>query len=86
MVEKTSIPRKRVLKAGTIEFGGAAINCTIRNLAASGGLLEVEGSLGISRQFVLEIAVDHFRRKCQVVWIKEKRLGVIFLAGADPGG
>lgn len=86
MVEKRSILRKRVLKAGTIAFGGAAINCTIRNLTASGASLEVESPLGIPRQFVLEIAADHFRRECQVVWIQERRLGIVFLTGADPKG
>ena len=64
MVEKRIFPRKRVLKAGTIAFGGAAINCTVRNLTASGALLEVESPLGIPRQFVLDIAADHFLREC----------------------
>lgn len=77
MIEKRIIPRKRVLKAGTIAFGGAAINCTVRNL--TGALLEVESPLGIPRQFVLDIAADHFRRECQVAWIQERRLGVVFL-------
>ncbi len=42
MVEKRSILRRRVLKAGTLAFGGAAIKCTVRNLTTSGALLEVE--------------------------------------------
>lgn len=84
MVEKRIIPRKKVLKAGTIAFGGAAINCTVRNLSATGAMLEVASPLGIPRQFVLDIAADHFRRECQVAWIQERRLGVIFLVGANP--
>lgn len=86
MVEKRSIPRKRVLKAGTIAFSGAAIDCTVRNLTASGALLEVESPLGIPRKFVLDIAADPFRRECQVAWIQERRLGVVFVADANPGG
>ena len=86
MVEKRIIPRKKVLKAGTIAFGGAAINCTVRNLSGTGAMLEVESPLGIPRQFVLDIAADHFRRECRVAWIQERRLGVVFLAGNDLEG
>jgi hypothetical protein len=43
MEEKRIAPRQRVLKAGTIEFGG--------------GLL---------------------KRPCQIVWRREKRIGVTF--------
>jgi hypothetical protein len=86
MVEERSIPRKRVLKAGKIAFGGAAIDCSVRNLSATGALLEVESPLGIPREFVLDIAADHFRRECQVAWVQERRLGVVFLVNASPGG
>jgi hypothetical protein len=30
-----------VLKAGTIEFGGGAIDCTVRNVSETGAALEV---------------------------------------------
>jgi hypothetical protein len=81
MVDKRSIPRKKVFKAGKIAFGGAVIDCTVRNQTMYGALLEVESPLGIPRQFALDIAVDHFRRECEVAWIKEKRLGVVFRGG-----
>jgi hypothetical protein len=35
MVEKRTFSRHRVLKAGTIEFGGGAINCLVRNQSAT---------------------------------------------------
>ena len=31
MDNKRTAPRHRVLKAGTIEFGGGGISCTVRN-------------------------------------------------------
>ncbi len=71
MVEKRIISRKKVLKAGTIAFGGAAINCTVRNLSATGAMLDVESPLGIPRQFMLDIAADHFRRECQVAGFRK---------------
>ena len=81
MVDKRSIPRKRVFKAGKITFGGAVIDCTVRNQTVYGALLEVESPLEIPRHFVLDIAVDQFRRECEIAWMKEKRLGVVFRGG-----
>lgn len=78
MEGKRSHPRTRVFKAGTISFGGAAISCTVRNLTASGALLEIEGPAGIPKKFALVIAADEFRRACRVVWMSERRLGVAF--------
>jgi len=86
MVEKRIISRNRVLKAGMIVFGGAAINCTVRNLSDTGAMLEVESPLGIPRQFVLDIAADHLRRDCRLAWIQERRLGVVFVVDGNLGG
>jgi hypothetical protein len=33
-------PRRRILKAGSIQFGGGSIDCTIRNLSETGAALE----------------------------------------------
>jgi len=37
MIEKRVFPRHRVLKAGTIEFDGGAINCMVRNMSNTNG-------------------------------------------------
>ena len=70
--------RKRVLKAGTIEFGGGGISCTVRNLSATGAALEVVSPVGIPGEFNLVIDADNLNRPCHVVWRKEKRIGVVF--------
>jgi len=41
MEEHRSTPRRRVLKAATIAFGGGAISCTVRNLSDYGASLDV---------------------------------------------
>jgi hypothetical protein len=41
-------PRRRVLKAGSISFGGGAIDCTVRNISETGAALEVVTPLFIS--------------------------------------
>ena len=76
--EKRSVPRRRVLKAGTIEFGGSAIDCTVRNLSRVGAALDVMTPVGIPHEFVLIVPSDEMRFTCRVVWRKPARIGVSF--------
>ena len=69
-------PRHRVLKGARIEFGGGAIDCTVRNLSDTGAALDVTSPLGIPTEFTLVTDSDH--RPCRVVWRKEKRIGITF--------
>lgn len=84
MSEKRSDRRVRVLKAGTIAFGGAAIDCIVRNLTASGALLEVESPVGIPHRFVLVISSEGVSRWCRLIWASERRIGVRFDRTAEP--
>jgi PilZ domain len=76
--EGRGAPRQRVLKAGTISFGGAGISCTIRNFSETGAALEVTSPIGIPEEFVLVIEADNSTRQCRVVWRTERRIGVTF--------
>jgi hypothetical protein len=67
--------RHKVLKGGTIEFGGGAISCTVRNISATGAALDVN-PVGIPAQFIL--VTDGKQLPCRVVWRKEGRIGVTF--------
>ena len=71
-------PRRRILKAGTIEFGGGAIDCTVRNFSDTGAALDVTSPVGIPDHFTLSIKADGAHLACTVVWRKEKRIGVRF--------
>ena len=78
MDEHRAAPRHRVLKAGTISFGGSAIDCTVRNLSETGAALEVVTPLFISDRFTLIIPSEQMKRPCHIVWRREKRIGVAF--------
>jgi PilZ domain len=78
MSENRIAPRKRVLRAGTIEIGGGAIDCTVKNLSETGAALEVVTPLFIPDRFTLFVPSEQIKRPCQVVWRKEKRIGVTF--------
>jgi hypothetical protein len=74
--EQRIAARQRVLKRGTIEFGGGAIDCTVRNISATGAALDVTSPIGIPARFTLVTEGNHL--PCRVVWRKEKRIGVAF--------
>lgn len=78
MEERRTTPRHRVLKAGTIEFGGEALPCTVRNLSKSGARIEVNSPLWFPDHFVLGVASEGLHKPCRVVWRLERRIGVAF--------
>ena len=78
MEEHRATPRHRVLKAGTIEFGGESIPCTVRNLSASGAGIEITSPRWFPDRFVLALPSEGWRKRCRVVWREQKRLGVVF--------
>ena len=78
MNERRAISRQRVFKAGTIEFGGAPVDCIIRNVSAAGAALEVACPFGIPHEVSLNILTRNERRHCYIVWRKANRVGVVF--------
>ena len=78
MDEHRTAPRHRVLKAGTIEFSGEAIPCTVRNLSDSGAAIEINSPLWFPDHFVLAVASEGWRKPCRVVRRQDKRIGVAF--------
>jgi hypothetical protein len=74
--ENRSAPRRRVLKAGTIEFGRSAFSCVVRDRSDTGAKLDVPSPIGIPGCFVL--FAEGSRLPCHVVWRKENRIGIAF--------
>jgi hypothetical protein len=78
MVETRHDARHRVLKAGTIDFNGNALNCTVRNLSFTGAAIEIASQQGIPDKFMLVVPADNLHLPCHVVWRKTFRIGVQF--------
>jgi hypothetical protein len=78
VAEKRTTSRSRVFKTGKIEFGGSAIDCTIRNVSKNGAALDVASPVGIPEKFTLILPSDGLHFPCRVVWRKERRIGVVF--------
>ena len=78
MDDRRSEPRLRIFKAGTVEFGDAGIDCTVRNITAAGASIEVTSPIGIPHEITLNVPTRQLRRHSYVVWRKEKKIGVMF--------
>jgi hypothetical protein len=78
-MEKRAASRQRVLKRGMIVFGGGGIDCSIRNLSATGAMLNVVSPFGIPERSMLLVRKHGQHRSCRVIWRAEKQLGVIFI-------
>jgi hypothetical protein len=78
MIETRVATRHRVQKVARIEFGGVAIDCTIRNLSTTGALLELSSAVRTPAEFTLVVPSDALRLPCAVVWRTEYRMGVHF--------
>ena len=78
MVEKRLSQRQRVLKAGTISFGGGVIDCTIKNWSKAGAALDVASPIGVPEQFTL-IGHDDRKLACRIIWRSPARIGVAFV-------
>ena len=57
-MNKRASRRKRLLKAGTIEFGDGAITCIVRNISDTGALLDVATPVGIPHHFTLVLRAN----------------------------
>lgn len=78
MSEHRTTARRRTLKAGSIEFAGSGIDCTVRNLSEAGAALDVVTPLFIPDRFTLVVQSEHLKRPCHIVWRREKRIGIAF--------
>jgi PilZ domain len=78
MEERRGTPRQRVFKAGSIEFDGSDIDCTIRNISPAGAALDVASPVGIPHELTLNVLTRKMRQHCYIIWRKERRIGVAF--------
>jgi PilZ domain len=78
MEERRGTPRQRVFKAGSIEFDGSDIDCTIRNISPAGAALDVASPVGIPHEVTLNVLTGKMCQHCYIIWRKERRIGVAF--------
>lgn len=69
---------KQVARVGLISFGRSKTDCTIRSISPFGAALDLAADEKIPDEFALTVIPDGDRRRCAVVWRKEKRVAVAF--------
>jgi hypothetical protein len=79
MEEKRKYQRTEVNEPAYISAGGSVMRCVVRNLSPQGAALDVDNSAFVPAQFRLVMASDSSTRECSVVWLQEKRVGVVFV-------
>lgn len=72
--------RQRVIEVALIRFGDKSVCCAVRNFSETGAALDIGAHTVIPDQFTL-ITIAPTKRiySCNVVWRKERRVGVSFL-------
>jgi hypothetical protein len=83
MEEKRKHQRTEINEPAYVSAGGSVMRCMVRNISPEGAAIDVENPAFVPAQFRLVMASDSSARDCAVIWIREKRIGVAFIAAAD---
>jgi hypothetical protein len=70
--------RRDIRRAGRIRFADGSLTCTVRNISATGALIEGNGLTGTPKTFKLILEMETADRACTVVWRRGTRIGVRF--------
>ncbi len=70
--------RRNILRAGRINFANESATCTVRNISATGALIEIATATEIPKTFTLILEMETTERLCTVVWRKRAQIGVRF--------
>lgn len=80
MEEKRKHQRTEVNEPAFISAGGSVMRCMVRNISPEGAAIDVDNPAFVPAQFRLVMASDSTTRECAVVWLQQKRVGVVFVA------
>ena len=76
--EARKTARRSVLDMGLIRFGELSMSCVLRNLSEGGAALDIGSQVGIPDQFALIVLPQKKIYSCNIIWRKERRIGVAF--------
>jgi hypothetical protein len=76
--EARKTARRSVLDMGLIRFGELSMSCVLRNMSEAGAALDIGSQVGIPDQFTLIVLPQKKIYSCNIIWRKERRIGVAF--------
>jgi hypothetical protein len=81
MLERRSMPRRRVYLGGVLEMGDrSTLDCLIRDMTTSGARIHCDNTAILPQGVILEITQREQRVEARVVWRASDRCGVSFNA------
>lgn len=85
MEEKRKYQRTEINERAYVSSAGSIISCMVRNISPEGAAIDVENPAFVPPRFRLVMASDSSIHECRIVWIQQRRIGVIFdAASQDP--
>lgn len=80
MEEKRKHPRTDTDEPAFVSSGGSVMRCVVRNISLEGATIDVENPAFVPQRFRLVMAKDSsIVHECQVAWIQQNRIGLIFI-------
>ncbi len=87
MEERRRFPRTEINEPAFVSSGGSVMRCTVLNISAEGCAIEVREPAFVPQRFRLVMANDaSIVRDCQIAWIQQNRIGLIFVAAPQDAG
>jgi hypothetical protein len=76
--ERREHQRTEVNEVAYLSSCGTSTRCRVVNISADGAAIDVPYAAFVPDRFQLMTEADRLVRECQVVWIRQNRIGVAF--------
>jgi hypothetical protein len=80
MEEKRKHQRSEINEPAYVSAGGSVMNCVVRNISPEGAAIDIQDPAFVPARFRLVMSEGAVVRECQIVWLKDKRIGITFVS------
>jgi hypothetical protein len=80
MEEKRKYARTEIDEPAYVSSGGSVMSCVVRNISPEGAAIDIENPEFVPQHFRLVMAKGASVHDCEIAWIRQKRIGVAFVA------
>jgi hypothetical protein len=80
MEEKRKHQRSEVNEPAYVSADGSVMSCMVRNISPEGAAIDIDDPAFVPARFRLVMSGGAVVRECQVAWLRDKRIGLTFVA------
>ena len=84
--ERRRFHRTAIEEMAYVSSGGSVMSCVVRNISPEGAAIDVENPAFVPARFRLVMAKDNSVHECMIAWIRQNRIGLIFIVRPDTKG